>query len=87
MNPLIQSSLEEIYIHNYDINQFLIILSLLTKCRMIKYIQVNPNRKDRFAWSDQDQERIEKVLKDIELGLKNIRQLRYNVNFYDAIFK
>ena len=87
VTPLIQSSLEEIFIHDYDITQLLTILSLVTKCRMIKYIQVNPNKKDGATWSDEDQERVTKALQNIELGLRNIRQLRYHLNFYDVLFK
>ena len=73
--PLVQNSLQRIEISNYDVSDYLSILSLWTKCRMIEHIHVYVSDEVSSTWSEEDIERIREAVINIKHRFRNIRQV------------
>ena len=78
MKPLVQSSLKNIDIHNYDVTGCLTILSLCSKCRLIEHIRIWNNVR-KWILSDKDKDKVRKAVQNMELKLRNVRTFEYMI--------
>ena len=78
-NKFVQNSLKEaiIYINGNEFDEDLTILSLLLKCRLLEYIEVEIDKRKVKV---RENEKIQEAIREIKNKFRTITQIRVNVS-------